>query len=112
MVQSFEHNGSVELEKCEVLETPPESCLEGDMNPFLGNTIFPMETRKILALYFRRKGQKNNFCEDMVRFLCHRYSYRSVNISVSVFCRTKEFKFYAVYLGGCAGSGKKRNQGS
>lgn len=68
MVQSFEHNGSVELEKCEVLETPPESCLEGDMNPFLGNTIFPMETRKILALYFRRKGQKNNFCEDMVRF--------------------------------------------
>lgn len=60
--------GSVELEKCEVLETPPESCLEGDMNPFLGNTIFPMETRKILALYFRRKGQKNNFCEDMVRF--------------------------------------------
>ena len=45
MVQSFEHNGSVELEKC-----------------------FPMETRKILALYFRRKGQKNNFCEDMVRF--------------------------------------------
>lgn len=68
MVQSFEHNVYVELEKCEVLETPPESCLEGDMNPFLGNTVFPMETRKILALYFRRKGQKNNFCEDMVRF--------------------------------------------
>lgn len=68
MVQSFEHNGSVELEKCEVLETPPDSCLEGDMNPFLGNTVFPMETRKTLALYFTRKGQKKNFCEDMVRF--------------------------------------------
>ena len=68
MVQSFENNFYVELEKCEVLETPPESCLEGDMNPFLGNTIFPMETRKTLALYFRRKEQKKNFCEDMVRF--------------------------------------------
>ena len=68
MVQSFEHNVYVELEKCEVLETPPESCLEGDMNPFLGNTVFPMETRKTLALYFTRKGQKKNFCEDMVRF--------------------------------------------
>lgn len=68
MVQSFENNFYVELEKCEVLEMPPESCLEGDMNPFLGNTIFPMETRKILALYFRRKGQNTDFCEDMVRF--------------------------------------------
>lgn len=68
MVQSFEHNVYVELEKCEVLETPPESCLEGDMNPFLENTVFPMETRKTLALYFTRKGQKKNFCEDMVRF--------------------------------------------
>lgn len=29
-----------------------------------------------------------------------------MNISVLVFCRTKEFKFYAVYLGGCAGSRK------
>ncbi len=61
-------NAYVELEKCEVLETPPDSCLEGDMNPFLGNTVFPMETRKTLALYFTRKGQKKNFCEDMVRF--------------------------------------------
>lgn len=68
MVQSFENNFYVELEKCEVLEMSPESCLEGDMNPFLGSTIFPMETRKILALYFRRKGEKKNFCEDMVRF--------------------------------------------
>ena len=68
MVQRFENNFYVELEKCEVLGMSPNSCLEGDMNPFLGSTIFPMETRKILALYFRRKGQKKNFCEDMVRF--------------------------------------------
>lgn len=68
MVQSFEDNFYVELEKCEVLEMSPGCCLEGDMNPFLGSTIFPMETRKILALYFRRKGEKKNFCEDMVRF--------------------------------------------
>ena len=40
-VQSFEHNVYVELEKCEGLETPPESCLEGDMNPFLGNSYNP-----------------------------------------------------------------------
>ena len=56
MVQSFEHNGSVELEKCEVLETPPESCLEGDMNPFLGNTIFPMETKGTEKQFLRRYG--------------------------------------------------------
>lgn len=68
MVQSFENNSCVELEKCEVLEAVPQCCLEGDMNPFLGNTIFPMETRKILALHFRRKGQNKDFCEDMVRF--------------------------------------------
>lgn len=63
MVQRFENNFYVELEKCEVLGMSPNSCLEGDMNPFLGSTIFPMETRKILALYFRRKGQKNNFAK-------------------------------------------------
>lgn len=68
MVQSFENNGYVSLEDCEVLEKEPQNCLAGDMNPFLGNTVFPMETRKILALYFGRKGQKTNFCEDMVRF--------------------------------------------
>ena len=68
MVQSFENNGYVSLEDCVVLETEPQNCLEGDMNPFLGNTVFPMETRKILALYFGRKGQNNIFCEDMVRF--------------------------------------------
>ncbi|MFQ7239386.1 MAG: hypothetical protein ACLRP8_10570 [Roseburia intestinalis] len=60
---------SAELEKCEVLETPPESCLEGDMNPFLGNTVFPMETRKTLALYFSHtKGTEERNCEDMARF--------------------------------------------
>lgn len=68
MVHSFENNFYVELEGCEVLETPPKSCLEGDMNPFLGNTVFPMETRKVLALYFSPKGEKENLCEDMVRF--------------------------------------------
>lgn len=68
MVHSFENNVYVSLEDCEVLETEPQNCLEGDMNPFLGNTVFPMETRKILVLYFERKGQKINFCEDMVRF--------------------------------------------
>lgn len=68
MVQSFENNPYVSLEKCEILEMAPQCCLEGDMNPFLGNTVFPMETRKILALYFERKGQKTDFCEDMVRF--------------------------------------------
>ncbi len=45
MVQSFEHNVYVELEKCEVLETPPESCLEGDMNHF-GNTVFRWRQEK------------------------------------------------------------------
>lgn len=68
MVQSFENNQYVNLEECEVLEKAPQSCLEGDMNPFLGDTVFPMETRKILALYFGRKGQDTRFCEDMVRF--------------------------------------------
>ncbi len=68
MVQSFEDHFYVELEDCKVLETSPESCLEGDMNPFSKNTVFPMETRKYLALYFRQKGQKKSFCEDMVRF--------------------------------------------
>lgn len=68
MAQSFENNIYVSLEDCEVTEKEPQNCLEGDMNPFLGNTVFPMETRKILVLYFERKGLKNNFCEDMVRF--------------------------------------------
>lgn len=85
VVQSFENNFYVELERCEVLEMSPESCLEGDMNPFLGNTIFPMETRKFLVLYFRRKGQKKTFAKIWYVSLCHRYSYLSVNISVLVF---------------------------
>lgn len=68
MVQSFESNDCVSLEDCAVLETEPQNCLQGDMNPFLGNTVFPMETRKILVLYFRRKGRRTDFCEDMVRF--------------------------------------------
>lgn len=58
MVQRFENNFYVELEKCEVLGTSPDSCLEGDMNPFLGSTIFPMETRKILALGNMTKRKK------------------------------------------------------
>lgn len=68
MVESFGNNEYVDLEECEVLDEMPQSCLEGDMNPFLGNPVFPMETRKILALYFERKGQQLYFCEDMVRF--------------------------------------------
>lgn len=69
LVQGFESNTCVTLEKCEVLEKAPEPFLEGDMNPFLGSTVFPMETRKILALYFHRNGQNGYFSEDMVRFL-------------------------------------------
>ncbi len=64
----FENNFYVELEKCEVLGMSPNSCLEGDMNPFLGSTIFPMETRKILHCILDERDRKNNFCEDMVRF--------------------------------------------
>ncbi len=68
MVQSFQNNPYVHLERCEVSEQKPQPYLEGDMNPFLGTTVFPMETRKILALYFRKKGNGMDFCEDMVRF--------------------------------------------
>lgn len=68
LVQSFQNNPYVHLERCEVSEQKPQPYLEGDMNPFLGTTVFPMETRKILALYFRKKGNGMDFCEDMVRF--------------------------------------------
>ena len=56
MVQSFEHNVYVELEKCEVLETPPESCLEGDMNPFFGKYRFPDGDKKNVGIVFHTKG--------------------------------------------------------
>lgn len=68
IVQSFENNPYVDLEECEILEEAPQGCLEGNMNPFIGDTVFPMETRKTLALYFAKKGQNTDFCEDMVRF--------------------------------------------
>ena len=99
MVQSFEHNVYVELEKCEVLETPPESCLEGDMNPFLGNTVFPMETRKTLALYFTRKGQKKNFCEDMVRFFVSQIQLSGCGNRVS-HCEIHDSDWQGIYVSG------------
>ena len=52
MVQSFEHNGSVELEKCEVLETPPESCLEGGYESIFGKYHFPDGDKKNSGIVF------------------------------------------------------------
>lgn len=69
MVESFADNSYVELTDCAVVQKEPPVYLEGDMNPFFGRTAFPMETRKILLLSFRRKRQDTDFCEDMVRFL-------------------------------------------
>lgn len=68
MIESFADNTHVELWDCRVEETAPPAYLEGDMNPFLGETIFPMDKRKLLVLYFKRKETKADFCEDMVRF--------------------------------------------
>lgn len=68
IVQSFGSDLQVCLEACEVLEKAPQNCYLGDMNPFLGNAVFPMESRKALVLRFRQTGQDRNMSEDMVRF--------------------------------------------
>ena len=63
MVQSFEHNVYVELEKCEVLETPPESCLEGDMNPFW-EIPFPDGDKKNVGIVFsHERDRKRTFAK-------------------------------------------------
>lgn len=68
LVESFEDDSGVVLERCDVTEQKPPMYLEGDMNPFHGETAFPMDTRKLLVLRFRKKGDGKEFCEDMVRF--------------------------------------------
>lgn len=82
---SFVDSSYVELWDIRVTEEEPVVYLEGNMNPFLGETLFPMETRKLLVLSFRKKNEDVNFCEDIVRFLISQmqmsfYEYKCIGI--------------------------------
>lgn len=67
-VQSFRMD-CVELVDCRVVQDEPLSCFQPDMNLFIREEIFPMETRRILELKFVKRRKSSVFCEDAVRFL-------------------------------------------
>lgn len=67
-IESFGLGEYMELKECKVKEEIPEGCFHADMNFFIQEEIFPMETRRILELHFQKKTRNSATCEDMIRF--------------------------------------------
>lgn len=59
----------VRLSDCRVREREPEGCFQADMNWFLKEELFPMETRRVLELTFERQGGGEAGAEDALRYV-------------------------------------------
>lgn len=58
----------VRLVDCQVRERERDGSFQADMNRFIREEIFPMETRRVLEFTFERKGGTEACVEDMLRY--------------------------------------------
>lgn len=85
IAQGFTASRYVELTDCTITENKVENEIQADMNPFIGDQVFPMEERRNLVLKFRERERGFLFSEDIVRFFVSQmqlslYEYRCVGI--------------------------------
>ncbi|MCM1560819.1 MAG: hypothetical protein NC123_14960 [Butyrivibrio sp.] len=59
----------VRLADCRVREREQEGSFRADMNWFIREELFPMETRRVLELTFERQGGTEADAEDMLRYV-------------------------------------------
>ncbi len=59
----------VKLEECRIREREQAGCFQADMNWFIKEELFPMETRRVLELTFERQGAEEACAEDMLRYV-------------------------------------------
>lgn len=58
----------VRLADCQVREREQDGSFQADMNWFIREELFPMETRRALELTFERQGGTEACAEDMLRY--------------------------------------------
>lgn len=59
----------VRLTDCRIREREQEDSFQADMNWFVKEELFPMETRRVLELTFERQGGTEACAEDMLRYV-------------------------------------------
>lgn len=73
IVEGLEAGGYIRLTDCSILEQEREDSFSADMNWFIREEVFPVETRRILELQFSRQEdaqQEEQYCmEDMLRYV-------------------------------------------
>lgn len=71
IVEGLDVGRYIKMVDCHIREREQKDSFSADMNWFIGEEIFPMETRRILELQFVRQaeGQKEKcYAEDMLRY--------------------------------------------
>lgn len=71
IVEGLDVSQYIKLVDCRIQEYESEECFSADMNWFIQEEIFPMETRRILELQFVRQNQgerETYYAEDMLRY--------------------------------------------
>lgn len=77
----------VRLMDCRIREREADGSFQADMNRFIREEFFPMETRRVLELTFERVGGTVAYAEDMLRYAIsqvqlHLDEYKCVGILV------------------------------
>lgn len=71
IVEGLDVGAYIKMTDCRILEKESKDCFFADMNWFIQEELFPMETRRILELQFVRQtdGEEEMCCaEDMLRY--------------------------------------------
>jgi len=71
IVESLDVGKYIKLADCRIQEQENEGTCMADMNWFIREEIFPLETRRILELQFIRQnnGEEDYYAEDMLRYV-------------------------------------------
>ncbi len=59
----------IRLTDCQVRQQEQAGCFQADMNWFIREELFPMETRRMLELTFEKQGGEEAYAEDMLRYV-------------------------------------------
>ena len=71
IVEGLDVGAYIKMVDCCIQECESEECFSADMNWFIREEIFPMETRRILELQFVKQnegGKEAYYAEDMLRY--------------------------------------------
>ena len=58
----------IRLADCRIVDREEKGCYLADMNWFIQEELFPMETRRILELRFVTQTETEYYAEDMLRY--------------------------------------------